>query len=369
MACIPYAYQQSQDLFLYEDYVVTWSSGSKVVKRAIGWNPASPLYGYRKSLVGLCARHRTLSTYCGAFTEAIYDEFNDPTMLVNKPAFYNSFPPRFVTISRRFTLNCVHCFNAGNTNRDESKRWIGSGGFTDDTELSESLAFRWINHDNTVLQEIDGTQVILGFKQDPAFPSLNTIKDSAVANSDVELSETLVDMIAPPVVMADARSAGFNATAWMLDGSDKIIRCRLKKSLVISGHEQYALAGCRPDGTELSSPLIGQFLHDSGSVILIEVSPPTSAEAGDGVMGVIPSHVLFTGDFTLSTQLRSGYGQLTAQGSIAFSASDTNLSIREYVSFRGSPMPDMRMARIQDEAATEIVEQQIFDRVEDVSWA
>lgn len=369
MACIPYAYDQSQDLFLYEDHTITWSGGSKVVKRAIGWNPTSPLFGYRKSLIGLCARHRTFSTYCGAANEAIYDEFNDPTLTVNKPAFFNSFPPRFVTVARRFMLNCVHCFNAGNVNRNDSKRWIGLGGFTDDTELSESLAFRWIDHDDTLLQEIDGTQVILGYKQDPSFPALNTVKDSVVANSDVELSETFVDMLAPPVVMADARSAGFNATAWLLDGSDKIIRCRLKKSFVRDGHEQYALAGCRPDGTELTNPLIGQYNHDSGSVLLIEVSPPTSAAAGDGVMGLIPSHILGTGDFTISTQLRTGYGQLTANGSLASSASDTNLSIREYVSFRGHPMPAMRMATIQDEAATEVVEQEILARVEDVSWA
>jgi hypothetical protein len=35
------------------------------------------------------------------------------------------------------------------------------------------------------------------------------------------------------------------------------------------------------------------FLHDSGSLFLHPIKPPTSAEAGDGVMGVAMGHILF----------------------------------------------------------------------------
>lgn len=369
MACIPYTYVPAQqDLFLYEDFLVTWSGGSKTVKRAVAWNPTSPLFGYRKSLVGLCARHRTFSTYCGASNQTNFEPFNAFND-ANKPAFFNSFPPRFITIGRLFMLNCLHCFTTGNVNRDTSKRWEGPGGFAVDSELAASMAFRWIDHDDTVLQEISPEDVILSFKQDPSFAALNTIKDSANGNSDVEICETLTDMLAPPIVLADIRTAGLNATAWMLDGSDKIIRCGVTKAFVDSGHDQYALQAQTPAGVAITSfPTVTQFLHDSGSLVLVEISPPTSVAAGDGVMGLMPAHVFSVGDFTTGTQTRTGFGQLSALGSFAASAVDSNLSIREYCAFRGSAMPSMRMARVTDSIATEVKELEILDKAESVSW-
>lgn len=75
-----------------------------------------------------------------------------------------------------------------------------------------------------------------------------------------------------------------------------------------------ALQAVTPDG--LTNVLIGHYLHDSGSVLFAEISPPTSAAAGDGVLGLVPAHMYTGGDFTSGNkQLYSEYTSFGRMGS------------------------------------------------------
>lgn len=357
MAIIPYQYNPAlQDLFLYEDHQVSWTNGSAVYKRPSAWNPTSPLYGYRKSIVGISAAYRTFSTLFSSLKSpptliSDYYQFNSFTD-ANKPVYYNSYPPCFPLISKRFSAGCLHCFGSV-TNRDESNRFISAINYQPNGALAQRLQFRWLNHDNTVADEISGTQVLLSYRKDPQWSDLD-------ATGDLGVVEFTRDIAVNPVTFVDARTAGFGATFWLLDGSMKIIRLRLKKAFIRRGIEVFTLEPVNPDGSSITTAQkVENFLHDSGSRLFVEVTPPTSTAAGDGILGMVTAHVFQAYDFVDPNTTRSGYGDIVLtfgypSGDVAKIHPTTKHSrLMQYLNFRGYPAYDIRKARSQGPTATE----------------
>ena len=74
------------------------------------------------------------------------------------------------------------------------------------------------------------------------------------------------------------------------------------------------------------------YLHDSGSVCLVEISPPTSAAAGDGVLGLVAAH-LYVGGAQFAPEFYGGFevpGDIGAQAEL--------YDYRSYAEAIGSPM-------------------------------
>jgi len=300
MAMLPYAYDPTtQDLFLYEDHTISWTlptPGSSSVKRPYAWNPDSPLYGYRKSLHGIAAPYRTFSTTApGSYP--VYSEWNDPYLEVNKPAFYNSFPPHALCIHPRFMVACMHCFFAAD--RNPYHRVVGVGGYTPGTALAESMLYRFIDSDDGII-DIPASDVIGFYNRDTSIP-FPAVGQGVGADGDSVLAEFLSDQPIEPIKFTDAKSCGKNATAWFIDGSMKIIRMSWERCYTQGNIGHYRFSWRTPDNAAVPEK-VGVYLHDSGSRVFVEVKPPTSAEAGDGVLAALPNHVFGAGDFVYSAK-------------------------------------------------------------------
>lgn len=358
---IPYPYNPAtQDLWIYEDHQISWTvpePSTSVVKRPIAWNPSSPLYGYRRSLRGISARFRTFSTFCSDPVAAVYAEYNNPALEANKPVYYNSYPMQFLVMSEKFMWACGHCFNMLGA-RNPNYRFVGTGGYTPGTFFESSMQFRWFDHDNSVIASVSPTNVMLGYSSDPP-----TNLDCNLSQCDLAILEFIGTVSVPPMQAVDARNMGVGQTLWILDSNHKIGRLRMVSAAVKSGRDQYRSQLLKPDGTEV--PKNGQlFLHDSGSLLLAEISPPSSPEAGDGVLGVVPVHAYFATNFVDSWygSQRVGYGDFQAPGNIAGTLLPTN--VFSYCAGRGSPLLPMRSARRTTALALQSVDAQILATME-----
>lgn len=350
---IAYPYDPvTQDLWLYEPITISWTvptAATATVYRPYAWNPNSPLYGYRRSLRGMTARLRTFSN---ANLDPLYFPYNDPNDPANKPVYYNTFPMSQRVIANRFIHMCGHCYSVGfgsTVNRDPSQRLIdaGTGGWYVangyfDALLSES--FRWIDADNSLIQQVDPQDLIGPYNSDPA------VLAGFGVGLDFSMLETQFDLLAPPVTYVDARTYPFNGNAWMLDSNHKIVRYATKWQSISSGVlSQYGSyqSTLNPDGTP--SPLApAVFLHDSGTHFLVEISPPTSAQAGDGVLGFL------TEDISSSPWI-----SMQGVGEVANRPPLKNYRIAEYLALRGASF-SLASARNAGPYASETVEQQIL---------
>lgn len=350
---IPYPYDPvTQDLWLYEPITISWtypSAGTSTVYRPYAWNPNSPLYAYRKSLRGLTARLRTFST---SNLDARYFVYNDPNDPVNRPVYYNSYPMSQRVMANRFMHMCGHCYSVGfgsSVVRDPTKRLIdaGAGGWYSANSLFDALlseSFRWLDSDNSLIQHVDPQDIIGPYTSDP-----DVLSNFAVG-LDFAMLETQFDLLAPPVAYVDARTYPYGSNAWMLDSNHKIVRYMFKDQRVQSGvliQSANFQTVLNPDGTP--NPVEASvFLHDSGTHFLVEVSPPTSAQAGDGVLGFV-------------TQDISSSAWVSMQGIGAFANTPpvANYKVIEYLSLRGATV-SLASARNAGPYASETVEQQIF---------
>jgi hypothetical protein len=353
----PYSYNPSRDdLWLYEDYAITWSvpeSGKAVVKRPVAWNPGSPLYGYRKSLQALTTRLRIMQRRADAQYISIYSQWNDPNDPANDPVFTNSYPMHQWLVSPRFMFGCKHCYGTS-INRNPALRLVGNGGYPVDSFLANAQCLRWLGPDNEVLDEISGEEILLPYSADP--PS------NLSANEDLGIWEATRNINVEPISVVDTQTMSVGQKMWMLESNHRIIRQEFVLTCVVGGVDRYGMHPVMPNGDPLPYPV--QFYEfDSGTSIVCEIKPPTSAAAGDGVLGLLPSHLQFSNDFvyTLSQPLsatRPGYGDLTASGFLAthdFSLQPQFVrnNVRSYFASRGYAMPAMQNAWRDDDAATE----------------
>lgn len=361
MALIGYPYEPTRDdLFLYEDTNVSWSDGSAVIKRPYAWNPSSPLYGYRKSLAGMSARYRTFSS-TPVSIPAWALAANDIDKPVSKPAFFNSWPPSICMLNSKFALMCRHCYAVAPAVRNASSFFVpqlyASGSY-----IEAVFNTRFIDENNS-FTNLAATALMTPYTTDPAYPNLN-----AGVGWDVGISEiaTGSEVSVNPVVIADPTSMVPDSPAWVIDGSDKILRARYKLAWTGMPYEHYWFETTYPDGTPWVGDLATQqlemeYTHDSGSKVFVEISPPTSWSAGDGVLGLVPFHLVSVGTFypgytrqsrviVPQTNLGDGYSlQASPTGLIAQNYSRS--WIPEYLAHRGHPM-QVSYARRLDIAAT-----------------
>ena len=325
MACIGYPYvAASQDLWLYTPRVINWtvpSAGSASIDFPSAWNPGSPLYGYRGSLQGITIRCRTQSadalTYLGGTSYAYYSTFNNPALPQNKWAFYNSYPMPVYMLGAKLGWTCAHCVASGSVvERDPAVTWDSVHG---PGSLNYYLqVFEWMNKDNVIDNVRSPSQMLKGYTRDTP--------TDLYAGTDLLIVESVTPLTVEPIQVVDLRTLSPGSTVWELDSAMKIIRHKLVGASVYSqvgltsqavpnipmGH--VALQAVTPDG--LTNVLIGHYLHDSGSVLFAEISPPTSAAAGDGVLGLVPAHMYTGGDFTSGNkQLYSEYTSFGRMGS------------------------------------------------------
>lgn len=350
----------TQDLWLYQDLTISWTlpqPGTQVVKQPYAWNPNSPLYGYRNSLVGLSARLRTMETESSRISNgatAPYDQYNQPSDPAKRPVWYNSFPMTFIMLADGFAVSCGHCYGGFNfeTARDPARRLVGSGGYLIGGRFDSlfTASMRWLDQNGNLVFAADPKKVI-------PFGS-DTFQSIAFQMAiDLTVFECIDQSSVTPVIPVDARSLAYGQTAWLLDSNHKIIRLRSVKSYVDSGDLHSLFKAVNPDGTE--SPVdVELFTHDSGTFALAEIKPPTSAAAGDGVMGVLVASVRFPNELVGNQPLQQPMSPPTP-GYLA-NKPGVSRNLYEYFSARGSPVNPLTFARRTGAHATETVEQQIL---------
>ena len=276
---IPYAYNPAiHDLFLYEDHVVTWTqptAGSVNVKRPYAWNPNSLLYGYRKSLTGMLAIYRTMQT---VFPATSWGE-NSASNPVNDPVFKNTyvivkayfFTPRLAMQSRHWQSPLVYR-NPAYTFADA----YGAG-----TKFIAEGLVRFIDHDNTIT-DWDASDLLYIYQQVSAAFGNHWAVSGASGPADLGMVEAKQDIPVAPMVIADSRTVPVDAPAFVIDSNQKIIACSALTTYNTQNDPRLISKAVS------NAPYVIAFNHDSGSVMLVELKPPTSAAAGDGIMGLIP---------------------------------------------------------------------------------
>lgn len=355
---IGYPYDSvTQDLWLYQDLELSWAlpePGTMVVKQPYAWNPSSPLYGYRNSLAGISARLRTLDTGNPRLlygSTAPYDQYNQPSDPTKRPVWYNSFPMTFIMLANGFSVGCQHCYGFSNP-RNPSNKLVGPGGYIVGGRFDSlfTASLRWLDGSGNLIFAADPERII-------PFASDTYQSIQFKMAMDLSVFECMDQSSVPPVIPVDARSLAYGQIAWLLDSNHKIIRLRSVRNYVDSGSLKSLFKSVNPDGTE--SPVdVEAFMHDSGSFALAEISPPTSAAAGDGIMGVVICSLQFM------TELIGGQPSIQpffppTPGSLANRPGVTR-NLYEYFSARGSPVNPLTFARRIGAHATQTVEQQIL---------
>lgn len=363
---LPYTYDPvTQDVWLYEEHTLSWSlptAGSTVIKRPYAWNPDSPLYGYRYSLAGMSARPRTMSTYYGSAIPP-YDTVNPAANPVNRPVWYNSWPMTMLTIGSGMMLGCKHCYGGFYwPARNAAATFVGPYpyAYQPNTYLAAiiSQAFRFIDGDNQVT-ELDPTNITVYETDPPNLLNLTPI--------DLVMFESLQPSAVSRLYPVDPRSLPFGATEYVLDSNHKIVRVTSQRQYVERQQIVTNSLAVNPDGSAVAFPP-QLFLHDSGSFALVEISPPTSVEAGDGIMGVCCASNIGTSEWVMGTSSTKLVFHAEEEGFIANYLPIANPYVPEYLSDRGKPMRPLSMARRTGSLATETVEQQILTTLNGIPY-
>lgn len=347
MAGIGYPYVSAvQDLWLYEPRTVTWNSGSSsgVFEYPIAWNPGSPLYGYRASLQGISLRWRiataSAATYLAPALYAAYAAINNPATPANKWAFFNCYPMPLYAVSKKFCWTCAHCFGA--SGERNPTRIFRDTVFGPETLNDKLMVSKWMNKDNQITDTVQTDQMLPPFNVDTP--------QNFRSGFDLSLTELHNPLSFNPLTVVDVRSLRPGSTMWYIDSAMKIIRFRMdgagvKRRTVSSSpysFDRVKATAMLPDGSAVASAYA--YLHDSGSVFLAEIQPPSSPTAGDGVLGLVPWHQFLGGQLGETTD-HENYGEFTAYGYQGSSPVYSN--VRNYMSARFFPMPPAQKAKRQ----------------------
>lgn len=285
----------TQDLFLYEPYTVSWTTGtagSVVVGRAYAWNPDCILYGYRGSLEGLSIPYRNFST--GPITAAQAPEVNavnPKSNPVNNPIWYNSYPPHQKFFSKRHLMWCAHAYGVNNTDRATVTGLTAADMYAAGGYLDAMLVLRFLDKNNNAAVVAKNT-VEYPYAYDAAagrtaYPNeLPVAAPTGLVDTAISLAQT--DFPFHPLTMTDLGSRDSGVCHYINAGNMTV--------------QTLYLRSIRPTAQTLNTNIVGGnwvcdgyydyvFLHDSGSSFCWEISPPSSSAAGDGVMGVQHGHI------------------------------------------------------------------------------
>jgi hypothetical protein len=322
----------SQDLWLYADETVVHTGGTTVVKKPVAWNPGSPLYGYRKSLQGISLRRRIVTSAAvsqvSPSTYSQFTPFNDPSDPANIWAYNNCYPMALYAVSKRLLFTCQHCFPSSEGFRNPAEKW--SGTVFPVGSLNDKISgFEWMDKDNNITDSFSTADVLAPYDSN-ASPVLTD------TGRDLSLTELPSDLSFEPLKIVNYLNLAPDATVWILDSAMKIVRSKIVNlGVKLQGYigpsrDDMLLQTVNPAGS--ANVDVYTYLHDSGSVCLVEISPPTSAAAGDGVLGLVAAHLHFGG----SAFIPEFYGGFEVPGDIGAQAE--LYDYRSYAEAIGAPM-------------------------------
>jgi hypothetical protein len=273
------------DLWLYQDHEITWtvpSSGNLVVKRPYAWNPNSLLYGYRKSIQAMPAVYRTMQTPFQTPQPASYGS-NSSADPVNRPVFWNSYVPwKSYAFGTRTMIQSAH-WQSSFTLRNASANFENQ--YTAGSYFLASTLVRWISHDN-IVYDLSPSNIIWPYTNvSSAYGS--GFASGALISADCAITECTQDIPVPPFALIDARTVPVGTKAFTCDSNFKIIELNWRSCWYNeegTDRYQFNTSAKLPVGTTL--PVVN-YLHDSGSTVFVEIKPPTSAAAGDGILGLV----------------------------------------------------------------------------------
>jgi hypothetical protein len=295
LTTIPYN-PTTQDLFLYEDLVISWTEptpGTTTVKRPYAWNPNCPLYAYRRSLEGLVAPYRTFSTE-NINPNPEVNAVNPKSNPVNRPMWWNSFPPTAKVISPRMMHWCAHAYGFDNpVYGDRVAGQMLSTLYAPNTYLSQVFKLRFIDGDNNIT-EIPLDQCELPYSYDSTNGIVSPYGTGSPWNNDV--ASAILSQTFPfnPVTLVDAGS--ISPKVWTYINAGNMYMQEIYFRSVGFRNVVGASGGARNlrgNHVVYANYYDQAFTHDSGSVFMTEIRPPTSAAEGDGVMGIALGHLEF----------------------------------------------------------------------------
>ena len=302
---MPYPYNPDIDfLWLYRDETVNYLTPegnpvSVVKKHPYAWNPNSPLYGYRQSLEGLQASVQSLSTNSfNQSTEPWVSFYTHGNPSTANPYFWNSYPPAGLIVDPNLSIHCRHCYGVSNTINYPGTDSSFRGRYATGEYLYSIPLFRFISSADVIHEyadigalwtHIDGVELFGGGNYSDSEFSIyrrGVLTTITREKSDIAFSVLPTTFPFTPVKMADPRQIYTTALPklWCVDNNGKIC----------DGYKLWLQApGSLPAVSESTSLVTnGQYsqrenvwLHDSGNRWFIELQPPTSVAAGDGVLG------------------------------------------------------------------------------------
>lgn len=336
----------TQDLFLYEPYTVSWTTptaSSVVVGRAYAWNPNCILYGYRGSLEGLSIPYRNFSTVFGTAAQA--PEVNAVNPLanpVNKPIWYNSFPPHQKFFSKRHLMWCAHAYSLSTMDRASVTGLTAADMYAAGGYLDAMLVFRFLDKNNNAAVVAKNT-VEYPYAYDAAAGRTNFPNDLPVSapsgSVDVAVSLSQSEFPFTPLTMTDLGSRDGGVMHYINAGNMTVQTLYLRSI----GPQKYNLQTNQSGGNWVTDGYYDSaFTHDSGSSFCSEISPPSSLAAGDGVMGMQHGHIR-TPPLNQNQSERWKTYAPPKQTPLATNPSISSLgdwtAVRAYWTARGQPFP------------------------------
>jgi len=355
------------DLFLYQDEVVSWTGGSATFKAPYAWNPNSLLYGYRRSMEGLVAPYRIFNTgyyntpagtsilITPGTVEDRVNQVNPATDPANRAMWWNSFPPTSRMISKKHLHMCGHCFGLQTSDRQAHLGQTLENLYGPGSYLDSVLRLRFIDGDNNIL-DIPKSRFEYPYINDSAAsftpaPNVSNIASirtvSCPLQSDTGITVYSEEFPFNPITIA--MGAVRESPCFYLNAGNMTIQravIRMHGGLVNRNKAGYFIA---ERGLQLGVEGYNDvpFVHDSGSLFCISVSPPTSPEAGDGVMWFSPGHLnyaplLKTTQDLINIDVPPPHPFQTHEGSYCTRAGILDDEFRQYWASRGAPFPEIK---------------------------
>ncbi len=293
------------------------------------------------------AVYRTLSTNSGSSSWGV-NLASDPA---NQPVFFNSYVPwKGYAFGRRTMVQSAH-WQGITLQRDPSKTYATE--YVAGSEFIAKTLVRWIAHDNTI-HDLTPADVLWPYLYVPAaFGGGLASGAEWIWDYDVAIAECTQDIPVPPFALIDARTVPVGTRAFTCDSNFKIIELDWR-SCYLSFDDFTSRYLFRTTATgSIPGYGIQAFLHDSGSTAFVEIKPPTSPAAGDGILGLV----------MFSLEENQGLTQGYPNATVIISSEDhaANPAVL-YQQSLGNDYPAVQPWQRQndDEMATETTEQQIL---------
>lgn len=378
----------TDDLWLYRQEVSTYGSSTQTLTRPYAWNPNSRLYGYRNSLQALRANNRTLGTYVfNSFTGLdvpTYQYFAaiTPDTPENKPCYYNSWPPTWVKASDQHLYICRHCFDATVfSQRNPSSSFANYYGDSNHV----LIGYRWIKSDNTLISKnpSDFTE--------PYFLDGDFVAGDPCPQGDVACIDLKNSLDVPAINFVNPQTITQGTQGFVIDCNGKImdftfITAFVRDTAGVQADENYLfpMVGFANTGQAFAFMFMETegnqniWLHDSGDLWFVEISPPSSPLAGDGVLAMIPGHVVRLSNHynkevlgnEIADNVFTSPNVIDPRYMATICPSSLSVEYQNWASYwasRGAPYTFLDAPRANQALSSESVEQQILSAVQQLT--